>query len=424
MIASIVGTTASPSFYNEKEDVRRWRICTLLMEDKWPSEQPICFDGSGLIGNSLNAALGMFLYSLRRNGKVQSLDFKNITLDLKSQAMLKDVLSSGMNQIRRLELWNVSTDSPHGCLDSSFFLSSSIEDLTLVRCKLNKESSSLIGKKMLSGSLNKLKLAKMELINDSVVMELLINGIVEGSIRELELRDIRADQRILSKLLQGLATNVNLEKLCLHQCGIDSSCAEDMSVLLAKNQFLRSLNLCSNDLNGSDIGIITELGLQHNHSLKSLTLSHNPVGDDGAQHLRDLLTTNPTLESLVLLDCDIWNPGCIRFLEGLPKMQGLKRLTVDSEWENHAELLLNVMQSNMSLIEFWSDRSALWMVKDAQWKKIAFYLHLNQAKRRILIEPSVSSSMWPHVLAQSNHNATILYHFLSHKPDLIPTHTK
>jgi Ran GTPase-activating protein (RanGAP) involved in mRNA processing and transport len=408
-----------PLYNDQNTASTRWliKVSQMLVDDNWPNEQPITFDGSGFPTNSLDAATRIFFSSVRRNGKVRSLGLKNATLCVKSQKILLNILSSNKD-LRRLEFCNVSTNNPSGCLNDSFFSNSNIEDLTLHKCKINKEISSALGGKIRSGTLKKLKLVKLDLNMDA--MEL-IEGIGKGSLCDLELRDVRADKRILSRLIRGLAFNMHLEKLHLQHCGIDATFVNDLCSLFAKNQSMKSLSLYMNDLDGASIGILKDSGLQHNHTLKSLVLSYNPIGDDGARHLKDLLITNPTIESLYLVECDIWNPGCISFIEGLTKMQGLKRLVVDSEWEDHADILLKAIQVNFSLIQLWTDQAAILMKTDSQWKQIGFYLRLNHAKRRILVEPSVPVSMWSHVLAQSNRDANVLHHFLTHKPDLIPT---
>lgn len=417
-VATVKMNLSTPLYKDQNATSMRWltKVSQMLVDDDWPCEETIAFDGSWFQTNSVEDVLRVFLSSVKCNGKVRSLRLKNTSLDLKSQKLLLDALLSNQ-EIHRLELWNVSTDNPCGCLNSSFFSHSNVEDLTLVKCKVEKETASAIGDKIRSGTLKKLKLINLAIEKESFA---LVESIAEGSLRNLEFRDIRVDNITLSRIIRGLAFNEELESLHLHHCGIGVTFVEGLSSLLAKNQSLKTLSLKRNELDGASIGIIKDRGLLHNHTLKSLNLSYNPIGDDGARHMKDLLASNTTIESLSMVECDVWNPGCVAFIQGLPKMKGLKQLVVDSEWENHAGILLPAIQVNMYLCQLWTSHSGILMKIDPQWKEIGFYLRLNHAKRRMLVEPSVPLSAWPHVLAQSTHDANVLYHFLTHKPDLIP----
>lgn len=52
--------------------------------------------------------------------------------------------------------------------------------------------------------------------------------------------------------------------------------------------------------------LILSLG-QSNHTLLSLRLSGNKIGNEGSMHMASLLQVNDTLEELELSDCDLVN---------------------------------------------------------------------------------------------------------------------
>jgi hypothetical protein len=99
-------------------------------------------------------------------------------------------------------------------------------------------------------------------------------------------------------------------------------------------------------------------------------------------------------------------------------MRGLKQLMVDGEWEDHVDTVLLSMESNMTLTHLCTDRSAMLFHWDPDWKRVDFFLRLNRANRRMLLEPNVATSLWPRVLEASTGDASSLYYMLRHKPEL------
>ena len=407
----------SPLYNAQNSASTRWlaKASHMLVEDAWPISRTISFDGSGFPFDTQDAANRIFLDAVKKNGKVTSIGLKNQTLGLKAQLAFLNIISTNSN-LNRLNLCNVSTSDPSDLVLNSSFSNSNIQELTLQKCRINEEMALVLGQRIKSG-LKKLKLINLDLDIESLE---LIEGIVHGSLFHLELRDVRIEHNLLMRLIEGLESNTCLEELTLEHCGIDSTDVEGLSKLVANNNVLRSLSLSSNNLDGESIGVLSEIGLRENKSLRKLILSCNPIGDVGAKHLTKLLISNPTIQSLSLVDCEIWSKGCTSIARGLAKMKGLKILIVDSEWENHADTLLTSMKSNYSLVQLLSDRTAMLMSSDPQWKQLGFYLRLNKAKRRILVEPGVPTSLWSQILAENNRDSTILYHFLSHKPELVP----
>lgn len=395
----------------------RWlaRAIQMLLEDTWPTDRTISFDGSGFPLDTQDAANNVFFEAVRKNGKVKSIRLRNQNLSLKAQTTFQNILSSNSN-LRRLEFCNVSTSDSSELLLNTSFSSSNVQELLLQKCIINKELACVLSKKIENG-LRKLLLVNLDLDMASFK---LIEGIINGSLVHLELRDIRIDSTLLMHLIQGLESNIHLEELYLEHCEIDSTYAKALSKLVKASTSLKTLSLCSNNLDGDSIGVIAERGLNQNKILQRLILSYNPIGDVGAKHLTNLLVSNPTIQSLSIVDCEIWSQGCMSLAHGLADMKGLRILNADSEWENHIDIILSSIKSNFSLIQLWTDRTAMLMNIDPLWKQLGFYLRLNEAKRRLLVEPNVSVTLLPRILAESNHDATILYHFLSHKPDLVP----
>ena len=228
--------------------------------------------------------------------------------------------------------------------------------------------------------------------------------------------------------------------------------ANTIQKLLSQYGKLQSLNLCRNHIDGNGIKILLQSGLSSYHddhggsssSLKRLILSHNPIGDDGAIHLSrffsssttscntntsnsststDLMTTKKTsntrIESLSLIDCDIWSPGCYILSKELKHFNTLKELIVDGEWENHLDTIIESLSSTNVVLQYLSIHSQSsyddneeeeddannneYTIIDQQWKQIEYYLALNRAKlRRLSTKQNLSFALWPTVLENTN----------------------
>ena len=228
--------------------------------------------------------------------------------------------------------------------------------------------------------------------------------------------------------------------------------ANTIQKLLSQYGKLQSLDLCRNHIDGNGIEILLQSGLSSYHddhggstsSLKRLILSHNPIGDDGAIHLSrffsssssrnntsysststDLMTTRKTsntkIESMSLIDCDIWSPGCYILSKELKHFNTLRELIVDGEWEDHLDTIIESLSSTNVVLQHLSIHSQSYYddneekddgnsndytIIDQQWKQIEYYLALNRAKlRRLSTKQSLSFALWPTVLENMNNNS-------------------
>ena len=249
--------------------------------------------------------------------------------------------------------------------------------------------------------------------------------------------------------------NVNLKTLRFVDCDIRT---EDVSALAntvrSLSNSLESLDLSRNHIDGTGLDILIRNGLDGHKRLKRLVLSHNPIGDDGTVHLSQFfsrssstssLSSTTKIDSLWLVDCDVWSLGCNAFATGLQRFDTLKELVVDGEWENHIDAIVESLRTNVVLRQYIVISHA-YVDYDCYhrryWKNIEYYLALNRAHRRISIDqPNLSFKLWPAVLQKScrgntgigigsannnnnnnnnnNHNADIWYHLLQRRPELV-----
>ena len=389
------------------------KTCRLLLEDKWPCEETVTFDGSRFSDELSDQASLIFFDAVLRHGKARSLSVKRTRLSLKSDRIFKQILTS-VSSLQKLELCNIECDG--GLSPSYSFLdvnASHLQDLKIEKCKISSKTASVLATLIELGTLQSLKLTQIDLRSTRFFHALARDGC---SLDSLELREAGMDQSALSALFQSLASNQTLKSIRLEGCAVGSNQACELAQLLSTHPRLRSLSLCNNDLDGKDVRVIAENGLRKNTTLRKLELSHNPICDSGAEELSRLLCHNSSIESLSLVDCEIWSTGFIALARRLAKMKGLKQLVINDEICDHANIVLQSLKSNFILTQILTDRTPLEVKDDCQWKQVDFYLMLNRSKRRILIEPGVPFSLWPLVL--SDQDASTRYHFLRDKPEL------
>ena len=131
-------------------------------------------------------------------------------------------------------------------------------------------------------------------------------------------------------LAQGLAQNRGLETLSIVECGISTAVVELAEALKTKKCLL-SLDISGNrDVGERFVHIVRSLqvnstlrdlrarecGIAHTaivdivtSSLESLDLSWNPIGDEGAEHIAQLVTNSRSLYQLKLGRCGIGDRG-------------------------------------------------------------------------------------------------------------------
>jgi Ran GTPase-activating protein (RanGAP) involved in mRNA processing and transport len=398
-----------------------WLLKTsrLLIDNEWPCDRPLLLDGSSFRIDCRDEANTVFFDSLLRNKTARVLTLKNIQFSLKAGSYLEKLLLKNKN-LRTLNFCNVSIQDKNCFLPESLSENTTIQELRIDSCNLSPERCTDLGTLIrTSQSLKLLNLSNLNLGNAATEIAKALESNC-GSLCHLEMSDNRMDSESISSLLKYLQHNTTLISLRLNRSGIGPENVSDLADLLATNRHLKALSLCDNSLNGASIGIMAEQGLRHNETLQTLFLSHNPIGDEGAIHLTDYLMENTVLQSLVLVDCEIWRRGCLYLAQGLTKMRGLRQLTMDgNELEDQVEHVLISVKTNMSLVNLLTDRMHILIQTNRQWKEVAFYLRLNRAKRRVLIEKHMPLSLLPRVLEESTQDPDALFYLIHHMPQLV-----
>jgi hypothetical protein len=395
--------------------------------------------------------------------------------------------------------------------DSNSIGEARIEELIIERCRLDLEGARVLGKALRTSNSNNsaistLKSLKMVNLSfwdeDNDVCEILphlFEGIAKagkrgGCLESLEFRNIAmpSSKALRSRFFSALRNCQNLSSLKLADCAMQSEDIYELAkTVKSLSNTLESLDLSRNDIDGSGLEVLLKNGLAGHVSMKRLIISHNPIGDDGAIHLSRFLakqnqnnkqrsnknnTNNPDattttttntdtcmgIESLQLVDCDLWSPGCARLARTLKDDDTLSELVVGSEWEQHLETVANSLKTNVALkhlhIAFDDDDddddepqphhdddknvSSSSLSSLSAMERIEYYLALNRGHRKISMAENLSFKLWPMILAEQTQTTTtrgkatttttrqsfrnkndfradVWYHLLRRRPELV-----
>jgi hypothetical protein len=445
------------------------RTCHLLKNNEWPCDRQLFFEGSRFSAHQAEQANQVLLDALLQNGAVIRVTFRNVVLGSNSKVLFEKLLdsstpspSSGRTKLKALRLCNVSLHADvcgevtNGTvaakLPKALFENMDLQELVLEDCEMTRDECQALGQMIrLSKELSSLTLCNLKLPSqsssssafDEITMALQANTAKEScpeqacsSLQQLDLSRTKLHSSSLSTLCTVLQSNTALESLHLDDCGLGRKDASDLAKFLANNVHLKELSLCSNELNAESIRILVQEGLRFNSILSSLSLCQNPIGDDGAIHLTDLLCHQLNnnydkqeslsgLKSLSVSDCEIWSRGYAYMAQGLARMHGsLQSLMVDgTEMEEHAQELLNSLRHNVTLSQLTLTQSSsvrLLGQKNSTWREIGWFLDLNRiGKRHLLRRQDAPLSIWPQVLECSTKQPDYLYYMLRHKPELV-----
>ena len=144
-----------------------------------------------------------------------------------------------------------------------------------------------------------------------------------------------------------LQPNTSVETLNLSHTGMS---VPFLAEALQNNTTLEKLELCGCELTLDMVKDVSRM-LTVNHSLTSLIMYENPIGDDGVTHLAEALKQNKTLKELDISYCNITDAGVVPLAEALKQNKTLEELDVSGCGITDAGLapLAEALQVNSSL---------------------------------------------------------------------------
>ncbi|XP_032685319.1 dynein regulatory complex subunit 5-like [Odontomachus brunneus] len=125
-------------------------------------------------------------------------------------------------------------------------------------------------------------------------------------LRKFSLTRSSLDRPRVATILQGMASNRNVEELDLSHCKLMDTGAHAVGEFLSMHQKLKSLRLANNNIGPTGLaGLIHGILKSETSCLKNLDLRLNPLQDEGANHVCALLIRSESLETLNISGCGL-----------------------------------------------------------------------------------------------------------------------
>jgi Ran GTPase-activating protein (RanGAP) involved in mRNA processing and transport len=416
-ITATAGVAAAASLPQADNDLKSlYGHVKALKQNLWDGDEPLHFDGILWSNSMREGAAVLLLNALKLNWTVRTLVLRNTSLDLKASKALSDVFSRS-RPLQSISLSKLRFQSHANGIPTILFEIMCLEELALDECTLRAESCAALGrmlrrsKEIRSLTLQNLKLHSMAWITG-------INHSTSLTTLNLESMDLPPNrvEKLLAVLIDSTTlTNVRLDDMNISDCHFES-----LSLLIFKNTHLKELSLQTNNLLGATLQWLS--CLTENTTLRSLDLSNNPLGDDGARIIIELLQRNSTLQTLGLINCEIQQPGCDWIARGIATFPGLHYLSID---DNAMEGSLRILEASLTY-ENTQLRRVFNNPPTAQntlsldaaalevWKNIDFYLRLNKANRGCFtaVNARVVTDILPNLLANAAVEPDVLYYCL------------
>ena len=169
----------------------------------------------------------------------------------------------------------------------------------------------------------------------------------------LDISDNSLSSNSVASIMEGQLQNSTIQKLQMEGSHLSEENYVSLSSLLQKSVCqLRELHINECGIHGEG-AIHLWTGLTNNHSLTTLVIDNNPIGDIGAAALGDMIRDNTVLEELYMQKCEITSQGFVQLAAGLISNTSLKTLWLSG---NHcgmegAMAISNMLEENKTLQE-------------------------------------------------------------------------
>ncbi|KAL0225920.1 hypothetical protein P9112_013244 [Eukaryota sp. TZLM1-RC] len=181
-----------------------------------------------------------------------------------------------------------------------------------------------------------------------------VEGLVYGSITELDLEDNDITAEGASALARALESNSTLTELDLWSNNITSEGASALARALESNCTLTELNLGDNDITDEGASALAR-ALESNSTLTELNLGDNDITDEGASALARALESNSTLTELYLNCNNITDEGASALARALESNSTLTELYLNCNniTDEGASALARALESNGSITKLY-----------------------------------------------------------------------
>ena len=152
-----------------------------------------------------------------------------------------------------------------------------------------------------------------------------------------------------------LALLIDLEVLHMNNNSLSSNSVASLSSLLQQSVCqLRVLDISGCGIRGEG-AVHLGIGLTNNHSLTTLEMEDNPIGDIGAAALGKMIRDNTVLETLYMSRCEIPSQGFVQLAAGLISNSSLMTLWLSGNncGIDGAKAIGNMLEENKTLQKLW-----------------------------------------------------------------------
>ena len=161
----------------------------------------------------------------------------------------------------------------------------------------------------------------------------------------------------VASIMEGQLQNSTIKELKMWGSHLSEENCVSLSSLLQQSVCqLRELHIRRCGICGEG-AVHLGTGLTNNHSLTTLEIDNNPIGDIGAAALGDMIRDNTVLETLDMGNCEITSQGFVHLTEGLISNTSLKTLWLDGNRcrMEGAKAISNMLEENKTLQELKLD---------------------------------------------------------------------
>jgi len=202
----------------------------------------------------------------------------------------------------------------------TLFTSESVTDLHLDHRTIGEDGAIAISKTLPAHD----ETESLSLINsaiDDTAAKHLGEVLEKLNIKSLNLSRNKISSVGAEEIAKGLAANASMTELILEDNEIDSAGCTSLAANFALKPLLTHLNLNGNKITADGARSLVEHLGQADRNFPELNLARNPLGDDGAVEVANLIKANNTLQTINLSGCKIGNRGAVAIADALSNNQ-------------------------------------------------------------------------------------------------------
>ena len=359
------------------------------------------------------AALAL-IRALAENTSATSFVLQDAEINSEKHQALAEMLHHNTS-LQMVNLRNLSNEQQERyAVPAEVFQSKTVHTVSLKHCHLDFSACKALGSAIRDGAM----LTTLTL--DDVTFDkrgkttVIASLCLAHNLKSLTLKNINDfDQNDTRRLSAVLGMNRSIESLFLEDMATTSHeaklFANHVAHMVARNRWIHTLSLRSNFLSATALRILAQDGLAHNQCLSKLLLSRNPLGEEGAEVVMDMLkgqSLSSKLRHICLALTQLDTQGCCVVAKNLALCPQIKTLILDgNNVEQCGPEFLAAMDSSYHVVHLFDGLSKFVARQKRKgspclaWQQVQVLLQANRAKRRFLAHAdTLPRAVAPYVL--------------------------